>query len=218
MATATATTLERPPTIADLVEELGGIPADRILLLPSPGTAGDNELLAVEGRDALYELVDHVIVKKGAMAVVESRLAAVLLAILEQFLEIHRSGIVFGPDLDLRMSGGNVRKPDVSLALKGRFPDGRLPMKAIGEFGLDLAVEILSRSNTPAEMHKKRVEYFNSGCQLVWELNPRTRVCRVYSSADDYTELTEEDSLNGGDILPGFELSIKEWFRRAEEV
>src|SRR5579859_3572765 len=71
-----------PANLAQLVERLGGIPLARIRLIPPPGTATEQD---VEGADGC-ELVDGVLVEK-AMGYYESRLAVVLLAALEPYLE-----------------------------------------------------------------------------------------------------------------------------------
>ena len=70
----------------------------------------------------------------------------------------------------------------------------------------DLAIEVLSKSNTPAEMERKRREYFASGARLVWAIDPRSRKATVYTSPDHGTDVT--DTLDGPDILPGFSLSL----------
>ena len=79
-------------------------------------------------------------------------------------------------------------------------------------------VEVLSPGNTAAEMDRKLCEYFDAGVELVWYVDPRARVVRVYKSYDDCVTLTEDDELDGGHVLPGFRLSIREWFERAEKV
>jgi Uma2 family endonuclease len=78
-----------------------------------------------------------------------------------------------------------------------------------------LAVEILSPSNTRDEMRRKRQEYFAGGCRLVWEVEPEERTVRVYTSPTRSTLLRENQTLDGGDVLPGFTLPIRRWFARA---
>jgi Uma2 family endonuclease len=81
----------------------------------------------------------------------------------------------------------------------------------------DLAVEVLSEGNTPQEMNRKLHEYFQAGTRLVWYVDPAARTVTVYESIDRATPLGEHDVLDGGDVLPGFKLSIGELFRRAGE-
>jgi Uma2 family endonuclease len=78
-----------------------------------------------------------------------------------------------------------------------------------------LAVEVLSDSNTPDEMARKRQEYFDAGTKLVWEVELDPPAVRVYTAPEQFTTLGIDDTLDGGDVLPGFTLSIREWFARA---
>jgi Uma2 family endonuclease len=115
------------------------------------------------------------------------------------------------------MEPGQVRLPDVCFFAWEKFPNRLLPRGAILDRRPDLAVEILSPSNTRAEMARKRREYFAGGARLIWEVNPETRRVRVYTDADTFTELGEEETLDGGPVLPGFSLPIRRWFERAGE-
>jgi Uma2 family endonuclease len=76
----------------------------------------------------------------------------------------------------------------------------------------ELAVEVLSESNTPREMERKRQEYFKFGVQLVWMVDPNTRAIQVFTSPENPTTLRESDVLDGGTVLVGFTLAIKELF------
>ena len=80
----------------------------------------------------------------------------------------------------------------------------------------DLVVEILSKGNTPKEMKRKLGEYFKAGVRLVWYVDPSKRTVTVYTAVDRSTVLHEDDTLDGGDVLPGFSLSIRDWFAEAE--
>ena len=81
-----------------------------------------------------------------------------------------------------------------------------------------LAVEVISDSNTPAEMSRKLGDYFEAGVALVWYVNPPTRTVSVYRSLTDCVTLGENDELDGGTVLPGLRISIRDWFERALRV
>lgn len=198
-------------TLAHLVARLGGIPLDRILLHPPPGAATEQDLVQ---SDRLLELAEGALVEKP-MGYYESRLAAVLIGFLEAFLQVHDLGIVLGPDGALRLVAGLVRLPDVSFLSWNHFPGHTLPPGQLLERSPDLAVAILSPGNAPAEMARKRLEYFQSGTRLVWEVDPASRTVSVYLAPDAPTVLDERSSLDGGSVLPGFSLSIQAWFARA---
>jgi len=202
-------------TLADLVRGLGGIPLERIRLHPLPGSATEVDLLASAGRHSRHcELVDRVLVEKP-MGYYESRLAAVLIAYLETFLGTHDLGIVTGEGGTVRLAPGLVRIPDVAYFSWRHFPNRLLPAAQMPDLTPDLAVEILSPSNTVAEMARKRREYFAGGCQRVWEVDPNACTVAVYTTPDQSTLLTEDDHLDAGTVLPGFTLSIRQWFDRA---
>jgi Uma2 family endonuclease len=203
---------EAPPkfrTVAELLHRLGNIPPERVRLQPTPGEATERDLLQPNGR--LCELVDGILVEK-AMGYDESLLAVELGSLLHAFVKRHRLGEVTGADGTFRLMPGLVRIPDIAFTSRGRLPrksETRLP---IPRFAPDLAVEVLSKSNTKKEMKRKLLEYFEAGVRLVWMIDPKTRTALVYHSPKAPTKLGESQSLDGEDVLPGFVLSLRELF------
>ena len=198
-------------TLADLMERLGGVPLERIRFHPAPGTALEQDVLEAEKQGLLCELVDGVLVEK-AMGYTESILAAFLIEMLNAFVRPRNLGFVSAPDGTMRLFPGLVRIPDVAFAGWDRLPGGRLPTAPIPPIAPDLAVEVLSQSNTPCEMARKRHDYFTAGVRLVWLADPRARTVDVYTSESQFTRLTDADVLDGGDALPGFRLPVRDWF------
>lgn len=214
MATAIATTssLDSVQTLEDLLIQLGGIDPSRVRFRPLPGTATENDLIELNDRkQGIFELVDGVLVEKG-MGFTESVLAAVLIYHLNALVLPRNLGLISAPDGMMRLFPGLVREPDVAFASWERIPGGRLPSEAIAAFAPDLAVEILSRTNTRAEMARKRGEYFAAGVQLVWEVDPRARAVDVYVAPERSVRLVESETLDGGDVLPGFALPLADLF------
>jgi Uma2 family endonuclease len=76
----------------------------------------------------------------------------------------------------------------------------------------DLAVEVLSPSNSAVEIHEKVVDYLTAGTRLIWVVDPHTRTVIVYGSRDESRLLTLGDDLEGGEILPGFRIAIADLF------
>jgi Uma2 family endonuclease len=211
-----STNIATVETLADLLEQLGQIPLARIQMQPPPGTATEQDLLTpIPGRDRLCELVDGVLVEK-AMGYYESRLAAVLVWLLETFAQAHRQGIVLGADALTRLRPGLVRVPDVSFVSRRRLPNQRVPREPVADLVPDLAVEVLSAGNTPREMERKLQEYFASGVQMVWYVYPESKTVRVYSTSEQYTVVHEHERLEGGAILPGFAVVLQDWFAQTE--
>jgi len=219
MSTITSPTIRSLHSVADLIERLGGIPAERIRLHPLPGTATEDDLIRIneqkEGR--LCELIDGTLVEKP-VAVLESRLAALLVAYIQNYLWKNRIGIVFVADAMFRLKSGRVRLPDVAFVRSEDIPGGKLERRPITDMPFALAVEILSVSNTAGEMDEKRAEYFANGTQQMWIVDPDTRTVRVYHTTDESTDFGEQETLDGGDVLPGFSLPIHRWFEEAQTV
>jgi Uma2 family endonuclease len=203
---------ETPITVQDLIDRLGGISPCRILMDPPPGQATEADLLKAERcYHRLYELVDGTLVEKG-IGYQESLLAAALAAALRAFVVPRKLGVVSGPDGMLRLFPGLVRGPDVAFASWDRFPGRKLPDEPIPSLVPDLAIEVLSQSNTRAEMKRKRGEYFAAGVRVVWEVDPRRRTVSVYTPGGAVTVLKESQRLEGGEVLPGFTLELSELF------
>jgi Uma2 family endonuclease len=203
-------------TLADLLEHLGGLPAHRVRLQPSPGTATEQDVIAAEGAldKRLCELVDGTLVEK-AVEHYESRLALVIGHFMESYLEQHDIGICYGADAMLRIVPGRVRLPDVSFVSWDKLPDRELPAEPIADIVPDLVVEVLSESNTRHEMENKRREYFRGDARLVWEVDPDTQSARVYTDPDIFEEIGPDGALDGGEVLPGFALPLQQLFARA---
>ena len=106
---------------------------------------------------------------------------------------------------------GLIRIPDVAFASWDRFPDRKVPKKPVPSLVPDLVVEVLSESNTPAEMERKRGEYFDAGVRLIWEIDPEREPSSVYT-ADGRSAARRLATLDGGDVLPGFSLELSELF------
>jgi Uma2 family endonuclease len=199
-------------TAAEWLDDLGGIPLERIIFDPLPGTATEADLLRkVEGEKQLCELINGTLVEKP-MGYVESLIAAALI----QFLRAHASerdlGLVSGEAGMLRLMNGVVRIPDVSFVSIKQLPDGVVPPEPIPSLHPDLAVEILSKGNTEAEMKRKVKEYFAAGTRLVWLIDPVTRSAAVYTSAKSSHHVDSNGVLDGGDVVPGFKLAIAKLF------
>jgi Uma2 family endonuclease len=131
---------------------------------------------------------------------------------LYEFVTPRNLGLVTGEGGMMRLFAGLVRIPDVAFISWARLPGGRVPDAAIPRLAPDLAVEVLSRSNTPSEMRGKREEYFAAGVALVWMVDPDERSVTVYTSPEDSVSCGASDALGGGTVLPGFFLPLGDLF------
>lgn len=194
---------------------LGDIPLARIVFTPRPGTATEQDLLQFVERDGrLVELIDGTLVEKPVGSL-ESLIAMRIAYLLNSFVIPRKLGAILGPDATLRMRGGRIRLPDVSFIGKEDFPGGKFPKEPVPMLPPKLAVEVISLTNTVAEMRQKIKEYFESGAKLVWLVYPIEHKVAVYwSASDDPTEVVRDgEILTGGDALPGFSVSLDELFK-----
>lgn len=207
-----ATTIESE-TFADVLHRIGDVPLDRILAHPAPGEATPADVLRLcDGEPKrLCELLDGVLVEK-AMGHRESRLAVWLAIQIGKFLEANPLGILTGADGPYSLEEEQIRFPDVAFISWDNIPPNADPNTPMPDWTISLAVEAISPGNTRGEMKRKLKDYFAAGVELVWYLYPIERVIRVYTSEDDCQMLTDADELEGGNVLPGFRVSVQELF------
>ena len=200
-----------PPTIrtlGDLLERLGGISPDRIRYDPPPGRATIDDVIRIEAKEnRLCELVEGTLVEK-AVGFEESRVALRLGQLINVYLDTNDRGICVGEGGMMQIAPGLVRIPDVSFISWGRLPGGESPKEPVPDLVPDLAVEVLSEGNTPAEMRRKVGEYFDAGVRMVWLIDPRKRTAHVYASPTDSVEVRADQALDGGELLPGFSVGL----------
>lgn len=150
------------------------------------------------------------------MGFFEGRVAMVLLLFIEKWLESNPIGFTNGEGALTRMMYGNVRIPDASFIRWERTTDHRVPRDPVCGIAPNLTVEVLSPSNTHREIERKRQEYFDAGVELVWIVEPELMTIEVWSSAKECRILDRNDTIDGGTVLPGFQLPIQAWFDRAQ--
>jgi Uma2 family endonuclease len=209
---ATISTPQKPPrktwTVADLNRRFGPIPFERIRQNPPPGCGTVDDVVRLnDHEDRLYELVDGILVEK-TVGLEESLIAGNIITHLNNFVRPQGIGLIAGEGGTLQLDINLVRIPDVSFISWDRVPGGEVPEQPVPLLVPDLAVEVISRSNTRKEMEEKLQEYFEKGVRLVWYVRPRARVVDVYTAPDNFTRLTASMQLDGGDVLPGFSVQV----------
>ena len=208
---------ERPATLADLLRRLG-IPAHRVRLQPAPGTATERDVLLNNEsklKTAICELVEGTLVEKS-MGWEESAIAGLIVHFLVAFAKPRRLGTVLGADGMLRLVPGLVRVPDVSFLARGKLTRYQRGGQRIPSVAADLAVEVISKRNTKAEIVRKMDEYFAAGTRLVWVVDPKTRTVRVHTAPREPVMLRIGDVLDGGDVLPGLRVPVRAVFELGE--
>jgi len=168
--------------------------------------------------EGLYEVIDGRFVEK-AMGVYESLFATVMFRALDRYVEAHALGrVVQEMIFDLRPHVDRERRPDVAFVSFERWAkDRRLPRVRSWAVVPDLAIEIVSLTNTADEVAGKLEEYFKAGMRQVWVVYPGQSKVYVYASTTAVRVLAPGDELDGGDVLPGFRLAVRDLFEQAGE-
>jgi Uma2 family endonuclease len=154
------------------------------------------------------------------MGAYEVRLATLLAARPEIFVQQHQLGRAVQEMLfDLRVMAGRKRRPDVAFVSFDRWPQHRrIPRIDAWEVVPNLAVEVVSRTDSVDYLVDKVADYFHAGVERVWVVLPSQEQVYVYDSPTSVRVLTRTDDLSGDPILPNFRLPLVELFEDAEIV
>ena len=171
----------------------------------------DEEFMALPDGDR-YELVNGELIIVGNSGMEHGNLGAFLCGLLEIYARRNKLGSTFDSSTAFTMKTGNKRSPDVSFVAKDRLRGLKKLPKGFFQGAPDLAVEIISPSNTFDEIHTKIVEYFDSGSKLVWVIHPDEESVLVYHKPQPDKLLQRSDSLDGETIIPGFTVPFTELF------
>ncbi len=202
----------QPTHLDELLHQLGDIPASRVRFRPRFGDATEDDVVRISEKEGrLCELVEGVLVEKP-MGQHESRLAFWLGLHIGPIIIGKNLGRILGADGMLRLNPDLIRIPDLSFIAWDDFVDAEQFDAKVPAIGPTLAIEVLSESNTRAEMARKRQEYFDAGTVLYWEIDPDARTVDVYHSPTQMTRLTKSDTLDGENVIPGFALPLATLF------
>ncbi len=114
-----------------------------------------------------------------------------------------QSGFILGRDPDTLLG------PDLSFVQRDRVPvdEDAYPMLAP-----DLVVEVVSPSQSGPSIEEKTALYLAAGVRLIWIVDPPRHTVRVQRLDGTQTLLSEQDTLDGEDVLPGFRLHLARLF------
>ena len=111
------------------------------------------------------------------------------------------------------MNNRNCRAPDVSFISKERLLGKKRADSAFFQGAPDLAIEVLSPNNTPSEISRRLKDFFSSGTRLAWIINSEEECDEVCSSPIDRRLVGPGVVLDGGEVVPGFQLNLAELFK-----
>ena len=170
------------------------------------------ELLAMPDDGYRYELVRGELIQMAAASfdhgIHASRIVETLLPIVRGNrlgeIPLTEPGFLLGTNPD------HVRVPDVGFVSQERVDAAERPF-VFFPGAPDLVVEVISPNDRLSDVHDKVAEWLAAGTLMVIVVNPRNRTVQVYTS-DGVIELTEADTLGGGDVVPGWTMPVADIF------
>jgi Uma2 family endonuclease len=182
-----------------MTTKLKFITADELLRMPRDGNR--------------YELIRGVLVAKMPTGRPHGETVTMTNYVLTGYVIDNDCGSISSgePGYRLERDPDTVRAPDVAWFAPGRLPEG---IQGYPELAPDLAIEVKSPSNSNPEMASKAVMWLSYGSQQVWVEDPEQTTVTIYRPGAPPITLSEDDTLEGGDLLPGFTTPVWRLFRR----
>jgi Uma2 family endonuclease len=188
--------------IAEPIERL--ISAEEFILIAQLPENADKSLELIEG------VVVEMVKPGGKHGGVTMKLGRKIGNWVEErdlgYVTAAETGFILGQKASGKVS---VRGLDIAFIAKDRLPNG-LPEGHI-RIAPDLAVEVISPGNDAGDIQRKVRELLHAGCRLIWVVYPATQTIEVITSAGSHT-LEAADTLAGGEVLPGFTLTVRDVF------
>lgn len=159
------------------------------------------------------ELVRGQVIKEPPAGFGHGRIAVTIASILHSYVRENDLGRVVTAETGFVLFNEppTVRAPDVAFVAKERLT---FDEERFAPLAPDLAVEIVSPSNTVSEIHDKVADYLDAGTRLIWVVEPRSRTVTVYHSREMIRLLTGDEEIDGGRVLPGLGAKVSDLFRR----
>lgn len=171
------------------------------------------DLFALPDDDFQYELIDGELIRIPPPGFRHSRITTRVARYLDAYVDEHGLGtVVDNGGFKLQNEPEVVLAPDVAFVGADRLPRNA---EIIGypEVPPDLAVEVISPSETEADVETKADKYFRTGVRLVWLLDPESKTINVRRPDDSTIRFKVDDTLEGGEVLPGFSIPVAALFR-----
>jgi Uma2 family endonuclease len=171
-----------------------------------------------EHTELRLELLEGAISDMPPSSAENSSVAGKFFALLWQFLRVNKLGFVTGADGGYQLSATTVVMPDAAFISKARLAT----LKGVGVVPLapDLAIEVISPSETANEVSAKTRAYVRAGTALVWRVYVTSRsveVCRLDADGNIITTTyTDEATLSGEPVLPGLRIALTDVFDELE--
>ncbi len=172
------------------------------------------EYMALPDNGVKYELVKGELLEMPPTGGEHGEIDAGLIGFMALHIRKNKLGRIYGAETAfvLNAESRTVRAPDIAFVAAGRLPVGPSTKSAV-PIPPDLAVEIVSPSDSLIEVEEKVNQYLEAGVRLVWVINPRRHEIYIYrTGSNQRTTLGITDELDGEDVIKDFKLKISEIF------
>ena len=174
-------------------------------------TAGD--LLQLDSKGVRGELIRGALCKTMPTGVRHGQVVVNLTILLGGFIKPRQLGWVLASDVGflLERDPDTVREPDIAFISAQKLP---LDADVAGYYqgAPNLVVEVVSPNDNPRQVYHKARMWISFGVSLVWVVDPQTRIIEVHRLNQPLLSLAEDDTLNGGEVLPGFRCPVRDVF------
>jgi Uma2 family endonuclease len=164
--------------------------------------------------DSLYEIIDGVKVEMPPTSADSSAVVGDLATFLTAWGVANNVGKAY-PEMLMKLPnlGTKNRRPDVVFIPFSKWTRGiRPPQTNAWDILPDLCIEVVSPNDNADEVETKVEEYLAAGVPTVWVVYPRHERVYVYDSPAQIRRFRKSDTLDGGTVLPGFQLPLAELF------
>ena len=187
--------------------------APAVLPVAANGLYTADEFMALPLDLKRYELVRGMLAEVAVTGYEHAEVEANVFRLLDQHVWPRRLGRVTGGGAMFRLQQepDTLRRPDVAFVRTDRLP-ARDQRRSYAQFIPELAVEILSPSNTAAEMRDKVAEYLRVGVRLVWVVDPERETVTIHTSDAAPVILPADAEITGGAVLPDFRCPVAAFF------
>jgi Uma2 family endonuclease len=160
-----------------------------------------------------YEVVNGERRELGPRGAFECCLATALSSYLVTFVLQRRLGVIAMETLFvLDLLKDLERRPDVAFVSTARWPSRKVPRETAWNVVPDLAVEIISPTDSADEVDRKLTEYFQAGVRLVWVMYPDSGRVYAYRSPTEVRGVDRSGEIDGEDVVPGFKLPVEKLY------
>ncbi len=179
--------------------------------VPQLMTADD--LLQMPNDGFLYELIRGELRRMAPASYRHGKIIINITLALGQHVRDHQLGDVYAAETGFKLTSNpdTVRAPDVAFVRRERV-ESVGDMEGYWPGAPDLAIEVISPHDLYTEVEEKVIEFLDAGAGMVLVVNPRKHTVTVYRALANISILTEEDTIDGEEVVPGWSLAVREVF------